>query len=84
MSPIYKAILHGDRIEWVDSPPEWQNPISVQISPIEDHSASKERGLMMAESLQELAREGGLSSISDPIAWQRDLRIDRSLPQREV
>lgn len=84
MPPTFRAILHGDRIEWIDPPPARQDPIPVQIALIEDDSTSRARGSIMAESLQEIAREGGLSSIFDPVAWQRDLRNDRILPQREL
>ncbi|MGD0088333.1 MAG: hypothetical protein ABSE73_00245 [Planctomycetota bacterium] len=35
------------------------------------------------ECLRELARHGGVRSIPDPSAWQREVRRDRPLPDRE-
>ena len=34
-------------------------------------------------ALQRIAARGGISGIPDPVAWQRDRRLDRPLPGRE-
>ncbi len=36
------------------------------------------------EALRGLAAQGGIQSIPDPVAWQREIRNDRSLPGREA
>ena len=45
-----------------------------------DEKASR-RGQQIADILQEIADSGGLG-ISDPVAWQREIRQDRALPFR--
>lgn len=85
MPRTYRAILRGDRIEWIDQPPKYQQPTTVDVTLVEEAAEmAATRGAAMAEALEALARAGGLSSISDPVAWQRDVRQDRSLPQRET
>lgn len=85
MARTYKAILRGDRVEWIDPPPKCQEGTPVHITLLEEAAAmSDARSRAMAEALEALARAGGLSSIPDPSTWQRDIRQDRSLPQRET
>ena len=36
------------------------------------------------EALEQLARLGGFAGIADPAAWQRALRLERTLPGREA
>ena len=37
----------------------------------------------MAESLAELAQRGTFAAITDPVAWQRELRSERTLADSE-
>ena len=37
----------------------------------------------LLEQLQNIESSGGLKSIVDPVAWQREIRRDRALPGRE-
>jgi hypothetical protein len=37
----------------------------------------------MAEALVALAQRGTFADITDPVAWQRELRAERVLPDRE-
>lgn len=37
----------------------------------------------MAAVLSQLAAAGGIRSIPDPLAWQREIRQDRPLPGRD-
>ena len=81
----YKAILHGDQVEWIEKPPEASSAVQVHITVLEE-SASKpirERGQVMAKALAALALRGIFTAISDPVAWQRALRDERILPNRE-
>ena len=83
MARTYKAILRGDRIEWLDVPPAPAQPTPVEITVIENGGDVSERGREMARALEALANAGGLGNISDAAEWQRKLRRDRSLPGRE-
>jgi hypothetical protein len=86
MNPSYRAILHGDRLEWIDPPPALDGPTLVEITilrPAETEEERRARGRRAAEALQQIAEAGGIASIEDPVAWQREIRRDRPLPGRE-
>jgi hypothetical protein len=85
MLRTYKAILHGDHVEWLDKRPDQTQPVPVQITPLEDAppEAAGERGRVMAEALAALASRGTFAAITDPVAWQREVRHERTLPARE-
>ncbi len=82
----YKAILHDNQIEWLDQPPEKSGAVQVYITlPEEPDSVSpSNRGRLMAEVLAELARRDTFTAIPDPVGWQRQLRAERALPDREA
>ncbi len=82
----YKAILRDNQIEWLECPPETSGAMQVYITfPEEkDSEFSSKRGELMAEVLAELARRGTFADIPDPVAWQRELRAERALPDRDV
>ncbi len=83
MAKIYKAILRGDRVEWLDTPLP-PSPTAVEIIVIEEAAeVSTRRGHEMARILEALANVGGLSNVADAVEWQRELRRDRSLSGRE-
>ncbi len=42
-----------------------------------------ERGRRMAAALKSLSKLGALCEITDPVAWQRQIREDRELLGRE-
>jgi hypothetical protein len=83
----YRALLRGNRLEWLEEAPESQtdHPLSVQVTILEQGSVPEERsrGQAMATLLEHLAARGALSDITDPVMWQRELRQDRALPGRE-
>jgi len=85
MLRTYKAILHGDQVEWLEQPPEKSQPVQVHITVLEEPLAepTRERGRAMAEALAALARRGTFVEITDPVQWQRELRAERELPDRE-
>ena len=85
MLRTYKAILHGDHVEWLDKRPEQTQPVPVHITPLEDTplEPAGERGQVMAEALAALASRGTFAAITDPVAWQREVRHERTLPARE-
>ena len=82
MQRTYKAILHGDRVEWLDDKPESIEPVAVQIS-VSDNSQNLTSGQELARLLGFLADKGTFEDLADPVAWQREQRMDRSLPGRE-
>lgn len=88
MSKTYRAVLRGDHVDWIDPPPRRQGDTQVQITllqpelePEEDRRARRQSAVA---ALEELAAAGGIASISDPAAWEREIRQDRPLPGREA
>ena len=78
----YKAILRGDRVEWLDGAPETDRPLQVYVTISDAISSgeSKRNERTTFEILQGLADMGAFSEIEDPMAWQREIRKDRPLP----
>ncbi|MBW3570125.1 MAG: hypothetical protein KY467_03355 [Gemmatimonadetes bacterium] len=83
MLRTYKAVLRGNRVEWIDAPPAPTRPTPVHITLLDENAEpARARGPEMARALEALAQRGGLSGIPDPVSWQRELRQERSLPGR--
>jgi hypothetical protein len=89
MLQTYKAVLRGNWLEWIGAVPEQikdEDELTVEVTILGDawaESVEKERGLKMAEALEALAEVNALAGITDPVAWQREIREDRPLPGRE-
>ena len=85
MLRTYKAILRGDQVEWLEKPPEKTSAVQVHITVLEEPPSEplRERGRVMAEALAALAQRGTFAEITDPVSWQRELRAERALPDRE-
>ena len=49
----------------------------------EDFATSSDRGKAMAAALAKVAEGRNFNDV-DPIAWQREIRQDRPLPEREA
>lgn len=82
---MYRAVLRGGRIEWIDPPPTGDQPTPVHVTVVGTGSATGEaHGKAMARALEQLAGLGGITSISDPVKWQRTMRDERHLPGREL
>jgi hypothetical protein len=83
----YNAILKGNELEWLGEKPEGVGagrPLKVQVKIVEEESEQKKpNGKLAVEALEKLAAMGGIKSIPDPVAWQREIRKDRPLPGRE-
>lgn len=86
MLRTYKAILHDNQIEWLEQPPEKSGTVQVYITVLDEPVPEPlpNRGREMAEALAELARRGTFADITDPVAWQREVRSERALPDREA
>ena len=86
MEDKYKATIHGDKITWDDDvPPTIKDRKSVDViitlrdRPISQSKADARRAVA---ALQAIADRGGITSIPDPVKWQREIRKDRPLPGR--
>jgi hypothetical protein len=85
MLSAYRAILDGNQIKWIDTPPKRTRPTKVEVTLVGEISQTllAERGQAMAEAMEKLAQTGAFSEIADPVAWQREARQKRALPGRE-
>ena len=89
MLHTYKAILRGNRLEWSDTPPtevEAEHPVAVHVTILEeayDASGFRPSGHQMAAILEQLAQIHAFANLADPAGWERDIRSDRPLPERE-
>jgi hypothetical protein len=83
----YKALLRGDRLEWLGEAPDPQTdaPLTVHVTVLEQEcpGVGPARGHAMAALLEKLAERRTFSAITDPVRWQRELREERGLPGRE-
>ena len=85
MLQTFRAVLKGNSIEWLDEAPQLGNQsIAVHITVLEESADldSATRGQKMAEVLEKLAANRAFSDF-DPVAWQREVRHDRSMPGRD-
>jgi hypothetical protein len=89
MRAAYRAVLHGNRLEWRDEEPESLSPdraveVSVTILKAQESPATnKARGAAMAAILERFAAVGGPRSFGEATDWERESREDRTLPGRE-
>jgi hypothetical protein len=89
MLETYEGILSDNRIEWIGDAPK-QPPTGQRLrvhvtilGQIAVPLSKAEQGKRMREILERLAAMHALESISDPAAWERDIRRDRPLPGRD-
>ncbi len=70
MVRTYRAVLHGDRVEWLQAPPDTATPLKVQITLLDESTqeAPPPQGEAMSQALETLARLGAFSEIADPDA----------------
>ena len=86
MRRAYKAVLRGDRVEWLDGAPDIDGAVQVFVTLSDGAGGSGDaqaEGKSAFESLQALADMGAFDGIDDPVAWQRELRRDRPMPLRD-
>jgi len=84
MSNTYQAVLRGNRLEWSGEVPDRlteDRPLKVNVTIID---TSPDQGRQMAEALEKLAQLQSVPTITDPAAWEREQRVDRSLPGRDL
>lgn len=84
-----KAILRSDRLEWSDEAPELtpeDGPVAVHVTILDQPAPTMEplaQGQRMAAALEALAETKVFIEIDDSVAWERETRTDRALPDRE-
>lgn len=85
MSHSYRAILRGDRLEWLEAPPAADRPLPVDVIVQEEAAlgAGRSDGAAMAQALEEVAASPVYRQREDPVRWQRMVREDRRLPGRD-
>jgi hypothetical protein len=90
MLVTYKAILKNNRLEWRDTVPDQLLPdqaVAVHVTILDEPVVTPtdaSRGKRMAAALEKLAATLSLEGISDPATWEREIRQDRVLPDRET
>jgi hypothetical protein len=85
MLNTYPAVLRDGRIEWTDDAPRnlpRDQPVRVYVTLLDQPPATGS-GEQAAAVLRQIAAAGGLASIPDPDAWDRERREERPLPGRE-
>ena len=86
MLRTFEAILKGNSLEWSnDAPKQSDRPLKVYVTFLEEDSGLNTdiRRQKIGEILQKLAAINTLASVSNPVEWQRELRQDRQLPNRD-
>jgi hypothetical protein len=75
----YKAILRGNQLEWTESVPEHLGKaVAVHVTILDEPVAPKvSQGRRMAAALEQLAAMNALAEITDPVAWEREMRSGR-------
>jgi hypothetical protein len=90
MRATYRAVLHGNHLEWRDEEPKDLSPdreveVSVTIlDTLDSPGTAKTRGAAMAAALEQLAAAGGPRSFGDAAGWERETREERILPGRDT
>jgi hypothetical protein len=84
MLRTFKAVLRGNQLEWENEIPENTNrPLWVYVTFLEEDTPINtfSRGQKMAEILSRLSESNAFANV-DPVTWQREVRQDRPLPNR--
>jgi hypothetical protein len=90
MLNTYKAILRGNHLEWNEEAPDHlaqEDAVVVYVTILDEAVVPSEvtqQGHRMAAALEQLAAVNALADVTDPIAWEREMRQDRPLPDREM
>jgi hypothetical protein len=79
----YHGLLRDGHIEWIgEAPPQpTDEPIRVEVTVVEPPPADQSQRVL--EILERLAAVATLEGLDDPVAWQRETRVDRALPGRD-
>jgi hypothetical protein len=89
MLTTYKAILKNNRLEWRGAAPRQLSPdeaLEVHVTILDEPTAPSTNGTQgerMAAALEQLATMSAPVKIANPTAWEREVRQERPLPDRE-
>ena len=88
MLNTYKATLKGNRLEWGRDIPKiisLGKAVEVFVTILDESVASPSvsQGQRMAAALERLAAIDALAEVTEPAKWEREIRQDRILPDRE-
>ncbi|MBL8206522.1 MAG: hypothetical protein JNM09_19970 [Blastocatellia bacterium] len=88
MLQTYSAILKNNQVHWTDEEPVASgegHALSVLVTIVEEtvQPTTENHRQKIAQVLNRLAARNTLAEIDDPVAWQKDLREDRTLPGRD-
>ena len=86
MLRTFEALLKGKLLEWTnDAPQQSDRPLKVYVTLLEEKSSISAdiRRQKIVEILEKLAASQTFAEITDPVAWQREMRQDRPLPGRD-
>ena len=89
MSTTYQALLKGSQLDWMGEKPAdlpADRAVPVQVTILDEpgpEPRSPLRVKRMVDALAGLAARGGIRAIPDPVAWQREQREERVLPERD-
>ena len=90
MLNTYKAILKGNHLEWNEDAPDHLAPedaVAVYVTILDEPvvpSPIIQQGQRMAAALEQLPAINALADLTGPVAWEREVRQDRPLPDREI
>ena len=88
MLTTYKATLKGNCLEWEDDVPAHlakEKTVKVYVTIVDEPEIPPVvagQGQRMAAALEQLAASNALPDVTDPVAWEREIRRDRPLPDR--
>ncbi|MBI1876971.1 MAG: hypothetical protein HYR94_01820 [Chloroflexi bacterium] len=80
MLNTYKAILKGNHLEWSEDVPDNlanDQAVTVYVTILDEAVADQVAvtpGQRMAEMLEQLAAVHALADLTDPVAWEREVR----------
>ncbi|MEG4800667.1 hypothetical protein QUB63_14560 [Microcoleus sp. ARI1-B5] len=86
MLRTFEALLKGKLLEWTnDAPQQSDRPLKVYVTLLEENSSISAdlRRQKIVEILEKLAASQTFAEVTDPVAWQREMRQDRPLPGRD-
>ncbi len=76
MPNTYRAILTGDRLDWLGAKPAQTEatPVEVIVHDPPILGVARSDGVRMAEALEDLGSLGVYRRFDDPVRWQRMVR----------
>ena len=90
MLTTLRAVVEDDKIHWqeaVDNVLPANRPVEVLITILEGRPngrSPEEQARHRVAAVQKLAALNAFSGMPDPARWQREIREDRELPDRET